>query len=200
MAVFGKKVVTTKTTTAKKDLKPVAIVAGEDFAEKLKKFVDLKDDIKNKTAEQKSIEGDIKSIALEEYVKLYIGMKRNPESIKVESEKGDKIMFMVVKKYTGTVDEERATELREKYGITFVEEKSEMIMNNDLLNKYPEKLEELIMSADFMSDDEKEALFVNKVTYTIKSDAINDAFTAGGGDVEGLISDINPVMMLKETK
>lgn len=197
---LGKRTVATKTTTVKKETKPVAKVKGEDFAEKLAKFNSVKEEIKNLTAEQKSIEGDIKSTCLEEYVKLYTNMKRNPESIKVESEKGDKVMFMVVKKYTGAVDEERATELREKYGEDFVEEKSEVVFNNDLLNKYSEKLEALIMSADFLTEEEKEELFVNKVTYNIKSDAINEAFTAGNGDVDGLISDINPVLMLKETR
>jgi len=196
---LGKKVVAKK-ETVKKDTKPVATVKGADFAEKLAKFVTLKEEIKNLTAEQKSIEGEIKSTALDEYVKLYKEMKRNPESIKVESENGDKVLFVVVKKYVGAVDEERATELREKYGDTFVEEKSELIMNNDLLNKYSDKLEALIMNNDFMTEEEKEELFVNKVTYNIKSDAINEAFTAGNGDVEGLISDTNPVLMLKETR
>ena len=196
---LGKKVVAVKATAAKKDLKPVAVVKGEDFAEKLKKFNGLKEEIKNLTAEQKSIEGEIKSTALDEYIKLYDNMKRNPESIKIESEKGDKVMFIVMKKYTGAVDEERATELREKYGETFVEEKSELIMSNELLNKYSEKLEALIMSADFMTEAEKEELFVQKVTYNIKSDAINEAYTTTG-NVEELISDISPVLMLKETR
>lgn len=197
---LGKKTVVTKKETVKKDTKPVAVVKGQDFAEKLARFNELKEEIKNLTAEQKSFEGDIKSAALDEYVKLYESMRRNPESIKVQSEKGDKVMFMVVKKYTGAVDEERATELREKYGNEFVEEKSEVTFNNDLLNKYADKLEALIMSADFMTDDEKEELFVNKVTYNVKADAINEAFTVGEGDVRGLISDINPVLMLKETR
>jgi len=197
---LGKKVVTTKTTTTKIDIYPITIVSGEDFAEKLNKFVTIKEDIKNLTADQKSVEGDIKTIALEEYVKLYTSIKKNPDSIKIESDKGDRIMFIVQKKYTGAVDEERATELREKYGKTFVEEKSEMIMNNDILNKYSDELEELIMGAEFMTDDEKNELFINKITYSIKSDAINDAFTSGNGDVSELISDINPVLMLKETK
>jgi len=196
---LGRKVVAKK-TTVKKDTKPVAKVNGTAFAEKLKKFNTLKDEIKNSTAELKSVEGEIKSTSLEEYIKLYTEMKRNPESIKVESDTGEKIMFMVVKKYSGAVDEERAEELREKYGETFVEEESELIMDNALLNKYSEQLEELIMSADFMTEDEKENLFIDRVKYSIKSDAINDAFTAGNGDVEELIDDINPVLMLKQTK
>ena len=52
----------------------------------------------------------------------------------------------------------------------------------------------------FMTDDEKERLFVNKVTYNIKANAIDEAFTCGKGDVEGLVSDIAPVLMLKETR
>ena len=197
---LGKKVVAAKKETVKKDTKPVAKVLGQDFAEKLARFNELKEEIKNLTAEQKSFEGEIKSTCLDEYVKLYEDMKRNPESIKVESEKGDKVMFMVVKKYTGSVDEDRATELREKYGEGFVEEKSEVIFNNDLLTKYSDKLEALIMGADFMTEEEKEELIVNKITYNIKSDAINEAFTCGNGEVEELISDISPVLMLKETR
>ena len=199
---LGKKAVVTKKETVKKDLHPVAIVKGADFAEKLAKFNKVKNEIKDLTAEQKSIEGEIKSISFEEYKKMYTEIKRNPESIKIESENGDKIMFIVVKKYTGAVDEDRATELREKYGETFVEEKSELIMNDALYRKYADKIEELILGEanDFMDESEKEELFTNRVTYNIKADAINEAFTVGNGDVEGLIEDIQPVLMLKETR
>ena len=197
---LGKRKVVAKKETVKKDTKPNVVVKGEDFAEKLARFVEVKNEIKNLTAEQKSFEGEIKATALDEYTKLYTEMKRNPESIKIESEKGDKVLFVVVKKYTGAVDEDRATELREKYGESFVEEKSELIMNPDLFTKYADKLEALIMENDFMTEDEKEELFTDRVTYAIKSEAINEAFTAGNGDVEGLIADINPVLMLKETR
>lgn len=199
---LGKKVVAAKKETVKKDVHPVAVVKGQDFAEKLKKFVTIKEEIKNLTADQKSIEGDIKATALEEYKKMYTNLKRNPESMKVQSETGDKVMFIVMKKYTGAMDEDRAIELREKYGETFVEEKSDLIMNPELYAKYAAKLEELILgdANDFMTQDEKDELFTNKVVYNIKSDAINEAFTLGKGDVEGLIGDINPVLMLKETR
>lgn len=197
---LGKRVVKTTTAKAKKDTKPVVKVTGEDFANDLKKFNELKDQIKDLTAEQKSIEGGIKETALDEFIKLYTDMKRNPETIKIESDNGDKVMFVVSKKYSGVVDEERAEELREKYDESFVVEETELVMDNGLLNKYSDQLEELIMSADFMTDEEKELLFVEKVKYSIKSDAINEAFTFGNGDVEELISDLNPVVMLKQTR
>lgn len=198
MAVFGKKVVAVK-ETAKKESHQIAKVTGDAFADMLQKFVSIKDQIKTLTASQKAIEGDIKAQALEEYIKLYQSGKKNPESIKVESDKGDRVMFMVVK-YTGSVDEDRATELREKYGETFVEEKNEVIMDNALLEKYADKFEELFANADFLTEDEKESLFVQKVTYNITANAIDQAFISGNGNVEELISDISPVLMLKDTK
>lgn len=199
MAVFGKKVVAVK-ETAKKDTHQVAKVTGDTFADMLAKFVSIKDQIKALTGQQKAIEGEIKAKSLEEYIKLYQSGKKNPESIKIESDKGDRVMFMVVKKYTGAVDEDRATELREKYGDTFVEEKNEVIMDNALLEKYADKFEELFSTADFLTDAEKEQLFVQKVTYNITPNAIDQAFISGNGNVEELISDISPVLMLKETK
>jgi len=199
MAVFGKKVVAVK-ETAKKDTHQIAKVPGDVFADMLQKFVNIKDQIKTLTASQKAIEGDIKAQSLEEYIKLYESGKKNPESIKVESDKGDRVMFIVMKKYSGSVDEDRAMELREKYGETFVEEKNEVIMDNALLEKYADKFEELFSNADFLTEDEKESLFLQKVTYNITPDAIDRAYISGNGNVEELISDISPVLMLKDTK
>lgn len=200
MPVFGKKVVAVKSNETKKDDHPIAKVEGGAFADMLQKFVSIKDQIKKLTANQKAIEGDIKAQCLEQYIKLYESGKKNPETIKVESDKGDRVMFVVMKKYTGSIDEDRAIELREKYGETFVEEKNEVIMDNALLEKYADKFEELFANADFLTEDEKESLFVQKVTYNITSSAIDQAFISGNGNVEELISDVAPVLMLKDTK
>ena len=196
---LGKKVVE-KTKSTKKDEAPIVIVKGEDFSKKLNNFITLKDEIKTKTAEQKLIDSDIKEIGLKEYINLYNSIKSNPETIKLQSEEGKKIMFLAMKKYSGSIDEERAEELREKYGDDFIVEKSEVIMNNEILDKHSDKLEELIMSADFMTEDEKYELFINKITYSIKNEALDEAFILSDGNVGEFISDISPVLMLKDTK
>jgi len=196
---LGKKVVD-KNKTSKKDDAPIVLVKGEDFSKKLNNFITLKDEIKTKTSEQKLIDNYIKEIGLKEYINLYNSMKCNPETIKLQSDDGKKIMFLAMKKYSGTIDEERAEELREKYGDDFIVEKSEVIMNNEILDKHNDKLEELIMSADFMTDDEKDDLFINKITYSIKNEALDDAFIIAKGNVNEFISDISPVLMLKDTK
>ena len=198
--MFGKKTVVTKETT-KKATHEIISIAGKAFADNLTKFNDVKNQIKKLTATQKSVEGEIKSACLDAWIGKYISNKKNPNSVILKADNGEAIMFIAQKKYSGAVDEERATDLRETYGENFVEETTECIVNQDLLNKYSEKIEELFMKyADFMSDDEKMELFEIKSKFSIKSDAIDEAFICGNGDVEKLISDINPVLMLKEAK
>lgn len=198
--MFGKKTVVT-TTTAKKPTHTIIPIEGKEFSTLLTKFNAVKSEIKKSTATQKSIEGEIKSACLTAWIEKYKSGKKNPESVVMKADNGEATMFIVQKKYTGSVDEERATDLRETYGQEFVEEKTECVVNQELLDKYGEQIEELFMKyAKFMSDDEKMNLFEIKSVYKITPDAIDDAFIVANGDVEKLISDISPVMMLKETK
>ena len=200
MALGKRTVVSGSKTVAAKDKHQVITIKGKSFAKDLNRFNEVKEEISNLTTEKASIEGIIKAEITEAYLNAYKSAKRNPGTIKIESENGDRIMFIPTKKYVGAVDEDRATELRQKYGNDFVEEKTELVMNNDLLSKYSKELEKLIMSAKFMTDAEKEELFVERVTYSITEDAIENGFTTAKGDVEGLFSDINPVCNLKATK
>jgi hypothetical protein len=198
--MFGKKTVVTKSTT-KKPTHEIIPIAGKTFAENLTKFNDVKNQIKKLTATQKTVEGEIKMACLDAWIGKYVSSKKNPSSVILKADNGEATMFIVQKKYSGAVDEERATDLREVYGENFVEESTECIVNQDLLNKYGEKIEEMFMKyADFMSEDEKMELFEMKSKFSIKTDAIDEAFICGNGDVEQLVSDINPVLMLKEAK
>ena len=188
------------------------IIKGKDFSDKLKKFIGLKTEIKTKTVEQKDIESDIKSLSLDKYIELYNTMRKNPDSIKIQSEKGDKLLFVVSKRYAGDVDEERATELIEKYDDNIIDKKTDIVLNHKLLDKYSKQLEELIMNSEFMSEEEKDELFINKTTYSINKDAIDKAFDINNNinesdelfenndPVKELINDIKPVVMLKDTK
>lgn len=198
--MFKKTTVVTKETT-KKQLHDIITISGDNFANLLTKFNKVKLEIKKLTASQKSIEGEIKATCLEAWVNHYTKIKKNPNSIILKADNNEATMFIVQKKYTGSVDEERANDLRETYGETFVEEVTECIANQELLDKYGEQIEAMFMKhANFMSDEEKFNLFELKTTFKIKADAIDEAFISGDGDVEKLISDTNPVFMLKEAK
>ena len=139
--MFGKKTVVTKETT-KKATHEIISIAGKAFADNLTKFNDVKNQIKKLTATQKSVEGEIKSACLDAWIGKYISNKKNPNSVILKADNGEAIMFIAQKKYSGAVDEERATDLRETYGENFVEETTECIVNQDLLNKYGEECSE----------------------------------------------------------
>jgi len=197
--LFAKKKATAKATTPKKDDKTVVMVPGEDFATQLARFNELKASVANLTAELKGLEGDIKAEGVEKFIELYETGKRNPGSFKLESEKGDKIMVIAMDRYL-KVDEERASELIEDFGEGIVTENTTFAFNNTLLEKYQEKISEMIMSAGFMSDEEKEDLIVATNSFEIKKGAINEAMTLGKGEVADFLGSIQPVLQLKQTK
>jgi len=197
--LFAKKKATAKATTPKKDDKTIVVVPGEDFATQLARFNELKASVANLTAELKGLEGDIKGEGVERFIELYETGKRNPGSFKLASNKGDKVMVIAMDRYL-KVDEERATELIEEFGEDIVTENTTFAFNNTLLDKYQEQISEMIMTAEFMSDVEKDNLIVATNTFAVKKGAINEAMTLGKGEVGNFLGSIQPVLQLKQTK
>jgi len=197
--LFAKKKATAKATTLKKDDKTVVIVPGKDFATQLGRFNELKASVANLTAELKGLEGDIKTEGVNKYIELYEKGKRNPGSFKLASDKGDKVMVIAMDRYL-KVDEERAAELVEDFGEEIVAENTTFAFNGNLLEKYQEQISEMIMGAEFMSENEKEDLIVATNTFAVKKGAINEAMTLGKGEIADFLGSIMPVMQLKQTK
>ncbi|MEI6578383.1 MAG: hypothetical protein WCN92_02835, partial [Eubacteriales bacterium] len=96
-----------------------------------------------------------------------------------------------------SIGEDRANELKEKYGETIVAEETTFSFNPDILNLHGEELSALIQSATFLTEKEKEDLVVPTTTVSVKKGAINEAFTTGKGKVEEFLSDIQPIVAIK---
>jgi hypothetical protein len=181
---------------AKKDDKISVVVPGADFSKKLKTFKEKKAQMNNLKAEIADIQGEILAVGKEEWIKLYQKMQRNPESFRLKDE-GNEAILIMPKDQCLSIGDERAKELQEKYGESIVNEETTFAFNSDLLNKYGEQLSNLIQSADFMTDEEKEALVVPSTTVAIKKGAVNEAFTTGEGKVEEYLADIQPIVAIK---
>lgn len=188
----------TPTTAAKKDDKPVVVIEGKEFSKNLARFNELKRLKAIQDAEMKTLEGDLKGEGVEAFVDLYDKNKRNPGSFKLKSEAGDKIMVIAMDRYI-KVDEDRVDELNEMYP-DIVDENTVFSFNGDLLNEFQEQISDMIMNADFLSEDQKGSLIVANTTYAIKKGAINEAMTLGKGEVVDYLGEIQPVMQLKQTK
>lgn len=197
--LFAKKKETAKKATNKKDDKIVVVIGGEEFSEKISRFNKLKKEVANLSSELKGIEGDIKEEGVDKFIELYEKGKRNPGSFKLASDKGDKVLIMPQDRYL-KVDEERAEELKEEFGEELVDENTIFAFNEKLLDKYQENISELIMNADFMTDEEKEELIVATTNFAIKKGAINEAMTIGKGNIADFLGSIAPVLALKQTK
>lgn len=196
--LFTKKRATAKTTKAKKETKPVVVVHGDEFSKSLEKFNRLRKEAANIKSELAAVEGEIKDTGVDKFVGLYENGKRNPGSFKLESDSGEKVLVVPTDRYL-KIDDERAQELKDEYGDEIVEEKTTWSFNAKLLGKYQDEISELIMGADFMSNDEKEDLIVPNVALNIKKGAINEAMTLGKGNVIDFLADIAPVVSLKQT-
>ena len=188
------------TPKAKTDDKPVVIIPGEEFSKSLARFNELKTQVANLTTELKDLDGVIKEIGVEKFIELYEKLKRNPGTFKLASDKGEKVMVIAMDRYISVTDDVRATELKEAWGNEIVDENVTYSFNNELLTKHQNKIEELLMSADFLTDDEKESLIVGSTKYNIKKGAIDDAVTVGKGMFVDYLGDIQPVVSLKQTK
>ncbi len=197
--LFAKKRATAKSTTPKKDDKTVVLIAGNEFDESLKRFNELKKSLANDKAELAGLEGDIKGEGVEKFIELYEKGKRNPGSFKLASDSGEKIMVIAMDRYL-KVDDTRAEELKEEFGEDVVNEHVTFAFNGRLLEKYQEQISELIMTAEFMNDTEKEELIVPTVSISVKKGAINEAMTLGKGEVSDFLGSIQPVLQLKQTK
>lgn len=196
-SIFDKKT-TVNATSTKKDEKVVVNITGKEFDEKLTRFNALKKEMANLEAEMATIEGDIKSTGATKFIELYSKTQRNPGSFKLASDSGAKVMVIAMDRYL-KIDEQKANELRDNYGDRIVTETVTHAFNNVLLEKYADQISDLIMGADFMSDDEKGELVINTVKVEVVKGAIDEAMTLGKGKIEDYLSDISPVMALKQT-
>ena len=198
MSMFAK--AKAKVATPKKDDKLTVVIPGAEFSKSLARFNQLKVEVANLTTELKELDGSIKEIGVEKFVELYDSMKRNPGTFKLASDDGDKVMLIAMDRYISVADDIRANELKESWGDEIVEENVTYSFNNELLTKHQDKIEELLMSADFLSEKEKEELIVGSTKYNVKKGAINDAMTVGKGKIVDFLGDIQPVVQLKQTK
>jgi hypothetical protein len=158
--------------------------------------------IKELKAELDSAKTLINEIAREEYAKLYESNKRNVGSFNLVSDNGASFMFLPTKRYL-KVTEDRAEHLKETYGEDTVEENTTYGFNSTILEKHMDAIADLLMKADFMTDEEKDALIVANTSYNVKKDILDNFYvlkTEKEIEIEDAIEDFAPVCQIKYLK
>lgn len=188
-----------KTSTTKKNDKPVIKIQGEYFDSNLKSFVELKrqsDEIKTQLTLVQDI---IKNETLNKWYSLYKTNRYYPGSVLVTSDSNSSYMFAPSDKYL-SVNDERAKELKDKYGDEIVTEDITFSFNTSLLIKYSDILSELIRNSEDIDEEDKKNLIIANKSITISKGSIEKALTVGNGKIEEYLEDINPIYSLRSPK
>jgi len=190
-----------KTTTkkAKTNDKPTINIDGDEFKANLKAFVRLSKQEKEIKTQLAMVKGYIKETSLDKWYSLYKTNGSYPGSVIVTNDSEDSYMFAPSDKYI-TLNDDRAKELTDKYGDDIVTEDVVFSFKTDLLMKYAEVLTGLIQNSPDIDDDDKNNLIVAKKSISVAKGSIEKALTVGDGDVEGFLSDIQPIYMMKTPK
>lgn len=176
-----------KKTTEKK------IIKVDLLDDKIKRFNDLKNEIEAATGELKMIEGDIKGLGREVYLKEYRAAKMKPESFKMQDKTGATCLFICMDKYT-IVDENKAEVLGQFNDL--LDKKQTFKINADLVEKYGEVLSKLILGSKQIEEEDKLNLIQGDVQYSVKKGSLDRIMQYENPEM--IFELINPIVALKK--
>jgi len=179
-----------KETTKKTDKK---VIKAPLLADKVKRYSELKQAIDTATGELKMIEGDIKNVGKDLFMKEYRQVKSTPDNFKIQDETGSTCMFIVMDKYT-SVDEVKAGILGQFEGL--LAENVVYKFNAELVEKYGAVLSELILNSPDIEQEDKSNLISGEKTFAVTKGSIDRLMQYDSP--ESVFELINPIVALKK--
>jgi hypothetical protein len=179
-----------KETTKKTDKK---VISAPLLGNKVQRYAELKQQIDSATGELKMIEGDIKSVGKDLFMKEYRLQKSTPDNFKIQDESGNACMFICMDKYT-LVDETKASILANFDGL--LAENVVYKFNADLVEKYGAVLSELILNCPHIDDLDKGNLISGEKTFSVAKGSIDRLMQYD--NPEQVFELINPIVALKK--
>jgi hypothetical protein len=181
-----------KPSSSAKD-KPTVEVDGIEA--QLNELQNLKTQIANLETELDVVTDEIKTIAKEKFVELYLENGRNPNTFLLKDGSGC-VMVIPTDKYISIKDEDRANQLIENYGEDIVTIDEKYYFNPEVLERNMKAIEKLIRDAKSIGDADKQNLLIREVKYSVTKGTIDELYDYGE-DMEAVINDIQPIITLK---
>ena len=175
------------------------VVRIDSIASDLERLAQVQEQIDSLSAEAKLLTESVKSESINAFVELYEDKSKYPGSFEIEAGKAS-MLFIPMDKYI-TLNEERAEELKAKYGSEMVEENTTYIMDSALIEQYGEEISNLIMKSKKIAEEDKAKLISATTKYAVKKGTISiitDKFSDYG--VDEVVMDIKPVFSMKNVK
>jgi len=179
-----------KETTKKTDKK---VISAPSLGSKIQRYAELKETIDSATGELKMIEGDIKAVGKDLFMKEYRSQRSTPDNFKIQDDTGNSCMFICMDKYT-LVDENKANILSQYNGL--LNENVVYKFNADLVEKYGAVLSELILNCPDIDDLDKGNLISGEKTFSVAKGSIDRLMQYD--TPEAIFELINPIVALKK--
>ena len=179
-----------KETTKKTDKK---VISSPVLGNKVQRYAELKQLIDSATGELKMIEGDIKAVGKDLFMKEYRTQRSTPDNFKIQDDTGNACMFICMDKYT-IVDEGKANILGQFDGL--LAENVVYKFNADLVEKYGAVLSELIINCPDIDDLDKGNLITGEKTFSVAKGSIDRLMQYD--NPEQVFELINPIVALKK--
>lgn len=179
-----------KETTKKTDKK---VISAPSLGSKIQRYAELKETIDSATGELKMIEGDIKAVGKDLFMKEYRSQRSTPDNFKIQDDTGNSCMFICMDKYT-LVDENKANILSQYDGL--LNENVVYKFNADLVEKYGAVLSELIINCPDIDDLDKGNLISGEKTFSVAKGSIDRLMQYD--TPEAIFELINPIVALKK--
>ena len=179
-----------KETTKKTDKK---VIQAPILGNKVQRYAELKQTIDSATGELKMIEGDIKAVGKDLFMKEYRQQKSTPDNFKIQDDTGNACMFICMDKYT-IVDEAKAGILGQFEDL--LDENVVYKFNAELVEKYGAILSKLIINCKDIDDLDKGNLISGEKTFSVKKGSIDRLMQYDNPDQ--VFELINPIVSLKK--
>lgn len=177
---------------AKKEDKEIVVVP--DMEQKLKDLQEFKAQISDLEALVGGITDELKTVAWDKFVELYVRDKANPNTFLIKDGTGC-IMVLPTDKYISIKDEERADKLEKEYG-NIITRDEKFYFDPAVLERNMETINKLLMDSPDITDDDKDNLLRKEVKLSIKKGTIDD-LAKYGDKIGTILADIQPIMQLK---
>ena len=185
----------------KADNKTIVDVVNDEFFDKVQEFETLQDRMKRDKAKADVINGELKDMGKDEWIKLYKETGKNPGTITLQAEntEGDiaSTMYVPSDKYI-TIDKTRSANLRKEYGNDIVNEETTYVFDNKMLEKYGAVISKLILESEEIENNDKPKIIKGETSYSIKKGTIENL--AKYGDVEKIFEEVKPIVSLKNAE
>jgi len=189
---------TAKDNLLKKKNEKNEVLEIPSLKKKIERINKINSDLINLEADKAMLYSEVKNEVIKQMITLYNKNKKFPGTLKIIADNMS-FQFITADNYK-KIDKDTFKKLSKKYSKKLVVEETKYFFNNDILMKYMNIINKLIMENNKIDEEDKKKLVEKEILYSVKKGSINELFNFVKNDVTDIINDIQPSFQIKSIK